>query len=258
MPPTTAPGAQPRRTAFVTGASSGIGAAAALALARDGFDVAISATRIDNLAATRAAIEALGARAHPVVLQLPPLSNAERAMADAIDACGNIDVLVNNAAGVTYRRAALDITREEWEPVIETLVTAPFSMCQQMARHLFATKRPGCIINLASTHGIVAFPGRAAYGIGKAAVMHMTRMLAIEWAEQGIRVNAVAPGSTATASNASYMADPANLAMLKSRIPLRRVAAANEIGAAIAYLAGPAAAYVTGQTLVIDGGLTAC
>lgn len=246
-----------RPTAFVTGASAGIGAAAAVALARNGFDLALSATKIDNLDATRRAAEALGARACAIELTLPSPDGIERAMSQAIDACGELDVLVNNASGVTYRRAAVDITRDEWNAVLDTVATSTFFLCARMARHLIDGRRAGSIVNLASTHGLVAFPGRAAYGVAKAAVMHMTRMLAIEWAAHGIRVNAVAPGSTATPANAAFMAVPENLAMLKARIPLGRVATADEIGAAIAWLAGPAAAYVTGQTLILDGGLTA-
>lgn len=146
--------------------------------------------------------------------------------------------------------------REDWDGVINTLLTGPFFMCQQMARHLTATQRPGCIINLASTHGLVGFPGRSAYGVAKAAIVHMTRMLAIEWAEHGIRVNAVAPGSTATEANASLQADPKMRNTLLSRIPLKRIGTVDEIASTVRYLASAGAAYVTGQTLIVDGGLT--
>lgn len=245
-----------RRTAFVTGASSGIGAATALALARDDFDVAISATHVENLAKTIGKLGNPGVRVLPVELDLESQASIEQSMRTVIDAFGRLDVLVNNAAGVLYRSSVVDTRRDDWDKAIATLLSGPFFMCQQMARQLIAAKRPGCIINIASTHGLVGFPGRSAYGISKAAVMHMTRMLAIEWAEHGIRVNAVAPGSTATEANASLQADPKILSMLLARIPLRRVGAADEIGAAVRYLACPQASYLTGQTLVVDGGVT--
>ncbi len=247
----------PRRTAFITGASSGIGAATALALAQDGFDLAISATQVANLSSTVAILSATGVRVVPIALDLRSYADIESAFAAAAGALGAVDVVVNNAAGVAYTKDALDILPHEWESVLATVLTGTFFMCRQMARYAFAAKRPGCIINLASTHGLVAFPGRCAYGVCKAGIMHMTRMLALEWAAQGMRVNAVAPGSTATQANANYMADPEKLAMLKSRIPIGRVARPQEIAAAIRYLASPAASCITGQTLVIDGGLTA-
>jgi len=245
-----------RRIAFVTGASSGIGAAVALALARDNCDVAVSATRIGNLDKTISRLEACGVRVLPVALDLRVQSSIEQSVKTVTDAWGGLDVLVNNAAGVLYRSAVVDTKREDWDAAIATLLTGPFFMCQQMGRYLIAAKRPGCIINIASTHGLVGFPGRSAYGISKAAVMHMTRMLAIEWAEQGIRVNAVAPGSTATEANASLQADPKMLNMLLARIPVRRIGTVDEIGAAVRFLASPESSYVTGQTLVVDGGLT--
>ncbi len=246
-----------RRAAFVTGASSGIGAAAAVALACDGCAVAVSATRTEHLAKTIAEIEKQGARALPMALDLRSHDSIVQSIGTVVAGFGQLDILVNNAAGVLYRSAAVDTQRDDWNAAINTLLTGPFFMCQQAARHWLATKRPGCIINVASTHGLVGFPGRSAYGISKAAIMHMTRMLAIEWAEHAIRVNAVAPGSTATEANAGLQADPKILAALLARIPLRRIGSVDEVAAAIRYLAGTAATYVTGQTLIVDGGLTA-
>ena len=246
-----------KRTAFITGASSGIGAATALALARDNCDVAISATRLENLTKTIDRLGGLGVRVLPVALDLRSQASIEQAMKTVVDTFGHLDILVNNAAGVLYRSAAVDTRRDDWDAALATLLSGPFFMCRQMARHLLAAKRPGCIINIGSTHGLAGFPGRSAYGIAKAAVMHMTRMLAIEWAGHGIRVNAVAPGSTATEANATLQADPKILNTLLSRIPMRRIGSVDEIAGAVCYLARPQASYVTGQTLVVDGGLTA-
>jgi NAD(P)-dependent dehydrogenase (short-subunit alcohol dehydrogenase family) len=133
-----------------------------------------------------------------------------------------------------------------------------FFMSQLMGRHLVAGKRPGCVINLASAHGLLGYPQRSAYGISKAGIMQMTRMLAIEWAEHGIRVNAVAPGTVDTPSRAEYFAaNPDAKKAMTDRIPFRRFATTDEVAAAVRYLASAQASYITGQTLVLDGGLTA-
>ena len=246
-----------RKTAFVTGASYGIGAATALALVRDGFDIAVSATRLENLTPVRARLEAAGARVVSVALDIRSTASIGRAMDEILDAFGHLDVLVNNA-GVTLRRKALDVTAQEWESVIGTNVTGTFFVSQRMGRHLIGTGRPGCIINMGSTHGLVGAAGRSTYGISKAAIMHMTRMLAIEWAEHGIRVNAIAPGRVESNSpqRAATAADPQYLEAALNRIPLRRFATVEEVAETVRYLASPAAAYITGQTLVLDGGVT--
>ena len=245
-----------RQAALVTGAAQGIGAAIALGLARDGFDLVVASTRPGKLAGIVAQLEAAGARAVPVALDLLSQSSIEQAMAEAIGAFGHIDVLVNNA-GIPLRKAALEVTAEEWEKVIGTNLTGTFFLSQQMGRHLVGSGRPGCIINIASTHGVVALAERSSYGISKAAIIHMTKFLAIEWAEHGIRVNAIAPGTVATPSRAATMADPKAREMMVNRVPLRRFATAEEVAGAVSYLASPRASYITGHTLLLDGGLTA-
>ncbi len=244
-----------RRTAFVTGASYGIGAATALALARDGYDVAVAATRIENLSNVVAQLEAMKARVVPVALNLRSHADIERTMAAVTEALGKLDVLVNNA-GVPLHKAATEVTPDEWEAVMQPNLTGTFFMCQQMGRHLIGSGRPGCIINMASTHGVVALAERLVYGVSKAAVIHMTKMLAIEWAQHGIRVNAIAPGTVDTPSRAAFLADPRTRAMMLERVPLHRLGTADEVAAAVRYLASPEAAYITGHTLMMDGGLT--
>jgi len=246
-----------KRVAFVTGASYGIGAATALALARDGFDIAIAATRIENLAKVIPGVEATGRRVAAVALDVRSQDSVEQAMAKVLDTLGRVDVLVNNA-GVTIRKKVVDLTAEEWETIIATNVTGTFFMSQQMGRHLIDNGRPGCIINIGSTFGVVGFPERSAYGTSKAAVMHMTKMLAIEWAEHGIRVNAVAPGRVETGSpmRASTAANPALVEAARKRVPLGRFASSEEVAEAVCYLVSPAASYITGHTLMLDGGLT--
>lgn len=245
-----------KRVAFVTGASQGIGAAVALGLAQDGFDVAVSSTGLEKLGGVLDGLGAAGVKSLPVHLDVRSQPGIERAMAEVIDAFGRVDVLVNNAA-VPLRKAALDVTPAEWETVVDTGLTGTFFMSQQMGRHLVKSGRPGVIVSIASTHGLVGMKNRAIYGIAKAGVMHMTRMLAIEWAEHGIRVNAVAPGRVDTPSRAGTLSEPGYKETAMGRIPLKRFGTVEDVTGAVRYLASPEAAYITGQTLVLDGGLTA-
>ena len=245
------------KVALVTGASYGVGAATALALARDGFDLALTATRERNLNSTLATVRKTGQNAYAIELDLRSQLSIEKAAAAAIEAFGQIDVLVNNA-GVNLRSKAIETARDEFEDVLLTNVTGTFFLTQQIGRYLIARRAPGRIVTIASAHALVGAAERSAYGISKAALLQMTRMLAIEWAEYGITVNAVAPGRldttspsrAGTGSNKDYME-----AMLK-RIPLHRLATAEEVAAAAVFLAGPGAASITGQAIVIDGGLT--
>lgn len=245
-----------RPTAFVTGASQGIGAASAVALARGGYDVALSSTRIEKLDGVLEEIRAAGAKAVPVALDVRSASSIDQAMQSVLAALGALDVLVNNAA-VTAREPALDVTPDSWNLLMQTNVSGTFFMSQRMGRHLVGTGRPGAIINIASTHGLVGVPDRLTYGVTKGAMIQMTRLLAVEWAPHRIRVNAVAPGRVDTPSRADTYKDPQYIAGALKRVPLGRFGTAAEIAAAVCYLASPAAAYITGQTLTLDGGVTA-
>jgi 2-deoxy-D-gluconate 3-dehydrogenase len=245
-----------RRTALVTGASQGIGAEIAVALARDGFDVAVSSTRVEKLSDLAARIEGAGGRAVTVQLDVCSQTSIDQAMAGAISGLGQLDLLVNNA-GLTLRKPALEITPEEWDAVMNTDLSGAFFITQRMGRHLIQTKRPGLIVSIASTHGIVALEDRLAYGVAKAGVMQMTRMLAYEWAGHGIRLNAIAPGRVNTPSREASLAQATYRQRMIDRVPLKRFAESSEVAAAVCYLASPAAEYITGQTLVLDGGLTA-
>ena len=248
-----------RPAAFVTGASQGIGAGIALALARSGFDVAVSSTDPKKLGAILPALEAAGARGVPVALDARSQADIERAAREAIAALGHVDVLVNNA-GVPLRKLALDVTPAEWDEVMDANVTGAFFLTQRIGRHLVATRRPGCIVNIASTHGMVGRAERSTYGIAKAGLIHMTRILAVEWAEYGIRVNAIAPGRVESGSpaRAGTAANPEYLSKVLKGIPLHRFCSVDEVAQAVCYLVGPHARYITGHTLVLDGGLTAC
>jgi NAD(P)-dependent dehydrogenase (short-subunit alcohol dehydrogenase family) len=255
MPAESATG---RRTALVTGASQGVGAAVAVALARHGFDVAPASTHPGRLAGIVTAIEAAGGRAAPVMLDVRSHDGIKQAIAEVIRSLGRIDVLVNNA-GVPLRRMALDVTPEDWDTVISTNLTGTFFLTQQVGRHLIEDRRPGCIVSIGSTHGLLGRAERSTYGISKAGVSHMTKMLAIEWAQYGIRVNTVAPGRVDSGSpaRAAMSADPEYLESARGRVPLGRFCSVEEVAQAVCYLVSPEAAYITGQTLVLDGGLSA-
>ena len=241
-----------RPLALVTGASEGIGAAIALDLARHGHDVALADLAPETLAHTAAAVAAAGARAVPLALDL----RSEASIAAAVAAAGPLDVLVNNAA-VALNKPAVEVGWSEWDAVVDVNLKGTFFLSTAFARQCIAAGRPGAVVSLASTHGLTGLAGRSVYGASKGGVIQLTRMLAIEWAESGVRVNAVAPGTVLTPSRQAMLADPERRRRMLERIPTRRFPTAEEVAAAVRYLAGDEAGSVTGQVLPVDGGLTA-
>ncbi len=242
-------------TAFITGASMGLGYATACGLAQAGFDLAVTSREIGRLDALLADAAVQGRKVVPLRLDLRIESDIEQAFAAAVEAFGDIDVLVNNAGRPLLKRA-VDVTWEEWDDVVNTNLKGAYFMSRTFAAHCMARGRPGCVINIASTHGLTGFAGRTVYGTSKGGLIQMTRMLAIEWADNNIRVNAVAPATALTASR-EKMLDAAARERMLARIPIGRFITPEEIVAAVVFLAGPGAASLTGQTLAVDGGLTA-
>jgi 2-deoxy-D-gluconate 3-dehydrogenase len=249
---------QESKVALITGASYGVGAECALALASAGFRLAITATRVDNLSAVRDKLRANGSEALLIELDLRLQESIEQCVASVLARFGQIDVLVNNAA-ITLRRKAIDVARDEWDDVIAANLSGTFFLTQQVGRHLIGGSAPGQIVTIVSTHAFVGTAERSTYGISKAGLVQMTRMLAIEWAEHDITVNAVAPGRLMTESplRATTGADADYMEAMLKRIPLHRLATAEEVAGTVAFLVSPAARSITGQTIILDGGLTA-
>jgi NAD(P)-dependent dehydrogenase (short-subunit alcohol dehydrogenase family) len=244
------------RIALVTGASTGLGLATALALGRSGYDLAVTDIETAWLAELLGDPELKGRKVVPIALELRSQESISRAMETATQALGSIDVLVNNA-GRPLQRPATEVTWDEWNEIIDINLKGAFFLSTAFARHCIQGKRGGAVVSMASTHGMTGLAGRSVYGISKGGIIQMTRMLAIEWAPHNIRVNAVAPATVLTPSRQKILGDPEVKARMLARIPLGRFPTAEEIADAVCYLASDAAASITGQILVLDGGLTA-
>lgn len=243
--------------ALVTGASYGVGAAVAKALARDGWRVAITATRIENAAATAEAIRAAGGDCIVRALDL----RSQDSIGEAVDSLWReapVRALVNNAA-VNLRRDAVDVSREDWDTVMLANLTGTFFLTQAVGKRLIEAGLDGSIVTMASSHGILGAPQRSTYGISKAGLIQMVRMLAVEWGPKNIRLNALAPGrlETDSPSRAGTGSDAAYMGKMLSKIPLGRFATGEDVAAMAAFLVGPGGRSITGQVIPIDGGMSA-
>jgi NAD(P)-dependent dehydrogenase (short-subunit alcohol dehydrogenase family) len=244
------------RVALVTGAARGIGRACALALAEAGADVALGLRDAASAGDLPEAIRARGRRALPLQMDVTRLDQIRQAVAEAVRAFGRIDVLVNNA-GIGPPNAADSVTEDDFDRTLAVNVKGTFFVSQEVGRHMIASGSGGRIINLGSQAGAVALPGESVYCASKAAIAHMTRCLAVEWAPHGINVNAVAPTFIRTPGTEKWLGDERFRADLLSRIPLGRVGEPSEVAGVVVFLASPAASLITGATLLIDGGWTA-
>ena len=240
------------KVAIVTGASSGLGENFARALAARGAVVVAAARRAERLEKLVSAIRAEGGTAHAVGLDVTDPSSVEAAARQAVELAGPVDLLVNNA-GIADTKASLELTESDWRRVLDTNLDGAWRMSQAVARSMIAAKRPGSIVNIASILGLRQATHLLAYAAAKAALIQVTKALALEWARHGIRVNAIAPGYVITEMNRDFFQSEPGQAMAK-RVPQRRIGAPRDLEGALLLLASDAGAYMTGSIVVVDGG----
>jgi NAD(P)-dependent dehydrogenase (short-subunit alcohol dehydrogenase family) len=240
------------RRALVAGASSGIGAACAVALAEQGAEVTLCARREPELRALADEMRTAGLTAEPLPLDITDIAATEAALA----ARPAFDVLVNSA-GLARHSPAIDTTPEDYDAVTTLNVRAAYFLTRSIAKRLLAEGKPGSLINITSQMAHVGGVDRAVYSATKHAVEGMTKSMAIEWGPNGIRVNTIAPTFIRTALTAATFANPERAAWIASKIKLNRVGEVEDIMGAVAFLASDAAALITGTSLIVDGGWTA-
>ena len=242
------------QVALVTGASRGLGQYFGRALARAGADLILTSRRSGDLAGFVAEIEALGRKAVPLELDVRDQGSIERMAAAAEAACGQVHILVNNA-GCNVRKPALDVTWDDWNLVVETNLRGSFFVAQQMARRM-VPHGYGRIINIGSVTSVFGYAGLAPYGASRGGIRQLTMSLADDWGKHGITVNCLAPGWFETAQNKVMYQNKAWVEYLKERIPVKRPGEPRDLDGAVVFLASESSRYMTGQTLLIDGGIS--
>ncbi len=242
------------RVAIVTGASRGLGQSFARALARAGADLVITSRSVASLRAFEQEIASLGRRVVPLELDVRNEPSI-RAMADAAhDAFGAIDILINNA-GCNVRKRAADVTWDDWNLVLDTNLRGTFFTSQAVARHMIP-RQHGRIVNIGSVTSVFGYAGLGPYGASRGGIRQLTMSLADDWGPHGITVNCLAPGWFRTDQNKVLYDDQEWVSYLVDRIPLRRPGRPEDLEGAVVFLASDASAYITGQTLLVDGGIS--
>lgn len=243
------------RSAVVVGGTSGIGRAISHGLAQAGADVVCTSRREEQVDAAAAEIEAIGRRTIRCVSDVSDRDSLERLLRECVAALGKVDILVNSA-GRTKREPTIDQNEEDWNAILETNLTGTLRSCQVFGRHMIANGY-GRVINIASLSTFVSLFEVAAYSASKAAVASLTKSLAIEWAKDGVNVNAIAPGVFRTALNQKLLDETPRGQEFLARTPMGRFGNVEELAGAAVFLASDAASFVTGEVLVVDGGFLA-
>jgi NAD(P)-dependent dehydrogenase (short-subunit alcohol dehydrogenase family) len=244
------------QVALVTGAARGLGRAISLALANAGADVALGLREVNADAGVAAEIRKLGKKALPLQMDVSKLDQICRAVDDTVNEFGRIDILVNNA-GIAPENPAENVREEDFDATLAVNLKGTFFASQAAGRVMIRQKK-GTIINMSSQAGFVALPTESIYCMTKAGIVHLTKCLAVEWGKYGITVNAVAPTFIKTPGTEEYLSDPRQLVDTVERIAaLHRIGEPVEVSGAVVFLASPAAALITGETILIDGGWTA-
>jgi len=244
------------KTALVTGASRGIGRAIAVGYARAGADVAVSARTAEALEETVRDVEALGRKAFAIPADVTDREAAQAMVADAIGALGHLDVVVNNAGGTAFMAPFTDVRHEAFGKVLRLNFDSIVSVLQAAGPHMLE-RRTGSVVNVSSVAALGGTPLVTPYGAAKAAVVNLTKSIAMEWAPHNVRVNALCPGWTATDLNRALWENEESSKAMTATIPMGRWGKAEEMVGAAVFLASDSASYVTGQAIVVDGGITA-
>jgi glucose 1-dehydrogenase len=248
---------------LVTGGSSGIGQAIAVRFAEYGANVAINYLRRPEEAAETeqhvhacvASVQRTGVKDVLVQGDVSSEDDVVRMVADAVDGLGGIDILVNNA-GIQISRPTEELPSEDFDRVLAVNLRGAFLCAREAIRHFLAEGKPGSVVNISSVHQLIPKPGYLGYSASKGGMHNLTRTLALEYAGRGIRVNDIGPGATVTPINRAWIDDPEKRRQVEEHIPMQRAGDADEMAGVTAFLASDDAAYITGQTIFVDGGLT--
>jgi glucose 1-dehydrogenase len=244
------------KIALITGSSQGIGAACALRLAKDGCDIILNGHKFDERGEKLITeIQDMGRKATFLKADLSKAKEATKLITDAVAAFGHLDILVNNA-GVEKKASFWDVTEEDYDLIMNTNLKGVFFSTQSFVNYCRTSKVAGTVINMSSVHEEIAFPHFAAYCASKGGLKMLTRNLASELAQFNIRINNVAPGAVSTPINQDLLSNKEQLEKVLQNIPLKRMGKVEDVAAIVAFLASDDAAYVTGSTYFVDGGLT--